>query len=510
MNDWTSGYVADVGYTYGYYNEMNPLRAELPFLYSGLSLPTFATACELGFGQGMSANIHAAASAIQWWGTDFNPSQVAFAQELAAAGTGAKLFDEAFQTFCARTDLPDFDYIGLHGIWSWVSDENRHVITDFLRRKLKVGGVAYVSYNSMPGWGAFLPLRELMSQYAETMGTRGQGIPGRIDGALDFIDRLMAVNPIYAKANPQVFDRIKRIKEQGRSYLAHEYFNRDWVPMSFERMHGWLSSAKLSFACSAHYVDLVDEVNLTSDQLALLKEIADPTMRQSVRDFCINQQFRRDYWVKGPRRLSGLEQGEALRARRFVLGRHSADVSLKVPGSLGEATMQEGVYKPILQVMSDMQPRSIGQIEAQLQGSGVNIGQLLQAVIVLVSQGAVHPVQDDAVVTKARRATEKLNAVLCSKARSNPDTHYLASPLTGGGVQVSRFQQIFLLAPPAVRKQPAELAKYAWSLVASQGQRLMKEGKALASEQENLAELTAQAEVFVQTQLPALKALQVA
>jgi hypothetical protein len=27
MAEWTGGYVADIGYTYGYYGELNPLRA---------------------------------------------------------------------------------------------------------------------------------------------------------------------------------------------------------------------------------------------------------------------------------------------------------------------------------------------------------------------------------------------------------------------------------------------------------------------------------------------------
>jgi hypothetical protein len=31
----------------------------------------------------------------------------------------------------------------------------------------------------------------------------------------------------------------------------------------------------------------------------LLNELPDPTFRQSVRDFMVNQQFRRDYWIKG-------------------------------------------------------------------------------------------------------------------------------------------------------------------------------------------------------------------
>lgn len=128
MSDWTAGYVADIGYTYGYYAELNPNRVKLAFINQGLVFPEVGTACELGFGQGLSANIHAAASVAQWHGTDFNPSQAGFAQELAvASGTGAKLYDEAFDEFCSRTDSPDFDYIGLHGIWSWISDENRHV-----------------------------------------------------------------------------------------------------------------------------------------------------------------------------------------------------------------------------------------------------------------------------------------------------------------------------------------------------------------------------------------------
>lgn len=111
--------MADIGYTFGYYNELNPLRMRLAFLNAGLATPEVGTACELGFGQGMSANLHAAGSTTQWWGTDFNPAQASFAQELAAISRAeAKLYDQAFAEFCGRSDLPDFDYIGLHGIWS--------------------------------------------------------------------------------------------------------------------------------------------------------------------------------------------------------------------------------------------------------------------------------------------------------------------------------------------------------------------------------------------------------
>mgnify|MGYP000311257992 CR=1 FL=1 len=102
MSDWTAGYVADIGYTYGYYTELNPLRVRLAFLNAGLVPPEVGSACELGFGQGMSANLHAAASVVQWAGTDFNPAQAGFAQEIAnVSGANARLFDEAFAEFCA-------------------------------------------------------------------------------------------------------------------------------------------------------------------------------------------------------------------------------------------------------------------------------------------------------------------------------------------------------------------------------------------------------------------------
>ncbi len=364
MSDWSAGYVTDVGYTFGYYTELNPLRLRLAFLNAVQAFPEVGAACELGFGQGMSANIHAAASGIRWYGTDFNPAQASFAQETAAvSGAGAELFDQSFAEFCNRPDLPDFDYIGIHGIWSWISDENRKVMVDFLRRKLKVGGVLYISYNTQPGWAAMVPMRDLLTAHSEVMGAPGQGIVSRIDASLAFAEKLLATNPAYARANPQVADRIKKIKAQNRNYLAHEYFNRDWLPMSFACMAEWLSPAKLSFACSAHYPDHIDPINLSTEQQALLKEIPDALFRQTVRDFCVNQQFRRDYWVKGARPLSGPAQNEALREQRVILVQPRADVSLKVTGSLGEAALQETVYVPVLDDLAKHLPKSRGQSE---------------------------------------------------------------------------------------------------------------------------------------------------
>ena len=98
--DWTEGYVTDLLYTYGFYQELNPLNARFLSLVNGIACrKEFKTACELGFGQGMSVNIHACASKTDWYVTDFNPSQVDFARTLAS-DSGFNNFWPEVSTFC--------------------------------------------------------------------------------------------------------------------------------------------------------------------------------------------------------------------------------------------------------------------------------------------------------------------------------------------------------------------------------------------------------------------------
>ena len=427
MTDWTEGYVADIGYTFGYYADLNPIRTKFAFASSGLVFPEVVAACELGYGQGVSVNMHAAASATSWFGTDFNPTQAGFAQELArAAGSNAQLFDQSFAEFCGRAELPEFDYIGLHGIWSWISDQNRSVIVDFIRRKLKVGGVLYISYNTQPGWAAFAPMRHLMAEHAGTLGAEGHGIVNRIDNAIEFADKLFATNPLFARANPQVAGRLEKLKKHNRQYLAHEYFNQDWRPMHFAEMARWLEPAKLTYACSANYLDYVDSINLTTDQQKLLNDITDPVFRQSVRDFVVNQQFRREYWVRGARTLGFFDRIRLLRAQRVILTTYRPNITLKINGSLGEAKLVEAIYSPLIDFLSDYQPKSLAEIEGALQNKGIDLSQITQAIGLLSGAGHLSAVQDESTIAHARKRTDRLNAHIIGKAKGSHDVACLA------------------------------------------------------------------------------------
>lgn len=508
MSDWSNGYVADIGYTFGYHAELNPMRMRLPLLAAGLAPPEVATACELGFGQGLGTAIHAAASSVNWWGTDFNPAQAGFAQGLAAAaGSGARLFDQSFAEFAEREDLPDFDFIGLHGVWSWISAENRAILARFIRRRLKVGGVLYISYNTFPGWAQMLPMRNLLAEHARVMTAPGAGRSASVGQALDFAQQLFALDPRFARANPLVVERLAKMQTQPREYLAHEYFNQDWQPVQFSTMAAVLAEAKLSFACSATLHDHVDSLNLAAPQREFLAAIDDVPFRETVRDFMVNQQFRRDYWIKGGRRLSSSECSQTLAREAVVLTVPAQMIDFKVDSVRGEMQLKRAVYEPLVAALDLQRPRTIGELERELGAAGITPPQLLEALLTLGGKGYLESVQDETAVARCAASVRRLNLHLLRGAWLGGDVHFLAAARTGGGVGVQRLDMLFLLAHSEGVQGAAAMAAWAADLLSGVGMNLAKDGVAVAGGDDSLAALTASAVDFVERRLPLCLAL---
>src|SRR5262249_55636138 len=257
------------------------------------------------------------------------------------------------------------------------------------RRKLRAGGLVYISYNCFPGWAPAEPLRHLMSLHSELAGSEGTGTLGKIDGALAFGRKIADSCALYFPSTPSGHGRLKLISEQPRNYLAHEYFNRDWEVMTFSDVARWLEAAKLSFAASAHLLDHTDAVNLTAEGQKLLAGIAHPILRQTVRDYFVNQQFRRDIFVKWTRRLTLLEPLEALLAQAFVLTVPADDVPMKFPGPIGEVTMSKNLYRPLIAAFADQgyAPKTLAKLCSYPEFQSQPIGLLLQSVLVLAGVG---------------------------------------------------------------------------------------------------------------------------
>src|SRR5262249_7721736 len=59
-----------------------------------------------------------------------------------------------------------FDYIIVHGILSWIPPDVQKALYALCGRALTPHGVAYLSYNALPGWNAVRTARDLMLYHA--------------------------------------------------------------------------------------------------------------------------------------------------------------------------------------------------------------------------------------------------------------------------------------------------------------------------------------------------------
>jgi len=405
--------------------------------------------------------------------------------------------------------LPQFDSIRLHGIWTSVSRDNQKLIVEFARRCLKPGGLLYISYNCFPGWSPSAPLRQLFSLH-DRFGSNASVRPAeRIEAALQFSEALLAANPQYANTAPNLNAKLQGIKGQNRQYVAHEYFNRDWNCMYFTDVVDALSPAKLDYATTAAPLDSVGPLNLNAEGMGFLESIEHPIMREQARDYFVNQHFRRDLYLRGASRLSAAQRREGMLNTRFVMLQAAESVPGAVSGPAGEASLLAEIYAPVLEAVAAKAylPKTLRQLLAATPS--VPYCELEQAISVLVGMGVVAPCQSEAAEKLVQARCAALNLHLCKRSLFNNHIQILASPVTGGGVPISRFQQLFLISIKQGKKYPAEWAQLAWGILGEQGEGIVKEGRPLSTAEENMAELLAQAKAFEEKSLVILRALKI-
>lgn len=505
MQSWTEGYVAEVDYTHGFYRELAPTHLNYVLLCKGLQAPPLDRAftyCELGCGQGNTTNLLAAANPQgDFYATDFNPSHIVHAQTLARE-IGLKnihFFDDSFQDFADRAELPDFDFITLHGVFSWISPENRQQIVNFIRKKLKVGGVVYLSYNAMPGWSAFLGMRELIQ--AQVLSQSGQ-ITKRFDLALNFAKAIAEQEAIYFKSQPAALDRLQQISTMSRNYLVHEYCNRHFTPLFHREVVELLDEAKASFLVSAHLGDQMEHFRLQPNQLQTLQTIEDPVLRETLRDVYTNQSFRRDIFGRGTVPLASLAQRDRLDQQTFALTLRSPQIPQEYPCPVATVHLDAEPFKTIIAGLSD-RPHTMAELAQQLPKLAWR--DLHLSLAIAVDGGWAMPVVPQAAVKATRETCHRFNRAIARRALTENKIQLLAAPLVGSGIAVD--QTILLFLESMWRKTPGP--ELAFETYKRMGLKLQKNGETVESDAENLQLLKTSWEQFQSQTGPWLKSLQI-
>jgi methyltransferase-like protein/SAM-dependent methyltransferase len=207
-----------------------------------------------------------------------------------------------------------FDYIIAHGFYSWVAAPVREALLNLCGRLLNPRGVAYVSYNTLPGAAMRETLREMIG-YHSRKGPKAS-LPDRIQEARQLLavlgEALENREEPYAKL---IMGELTQVAGLGDFYLAHEHLEENNEPCYFHefmthcRRHGlqYLGDAEIQTMAAS---DLPEPVRKSVRAMASSIEEA-----EQYHDFIRNRAFRQTLLCRGEVELKRAIAPE--RVRRF-------------------------------------------------------------------------------------------------------------------------------------------------------------------------------------------------
>jgi SAM-dependent methyltransferase len=490
MSDWADGYVVDIPYTTGFYREITPTWLNFTALLNGYGAPPtkgFAYAelgCGLGHGTALMAATHPDGV---FYGFDFNPQQIGIATRLTelAGLKNMRFLERSFEELARgdSRDLPRFDYIVLHGIWTWISEVNRQYIVEFVAKYLKPNGLVYVSYNCNTGWMALAPVQQFMREYATTVaGSSDQ----RFLSAYNFIKSLSEGEALYFKANPLVNIRLEKALSHNHRYLAHEYLNGSWYLPSHGEVRKDFALAKCDFMASATLTENIENVTLPVGVREHVQKIQHPALREMAKDLACNQVFRRDLFMRGYYRLTQMEAQRELSRVRLLPLKMPPGGEIKIQTPLGEVSGQADFYGPLLEALFARGSLSFAEALSLPTLKGRNFADMTQGFTLLVHTEAAHP----AASVSADKSAEAFNRAIFAQMSAGHELSFFALPRHGTGIILSYLEatlaEVFKKHPKASREI---LIKEVWNCYLQSCRRPVKNGSPVLDEGEAFAVL---------------------
>lgn len=491
MDAWASGYVTDLEYANGFYNEQSPTHLRLICLLCGVETAASDagyTYCELGCGTGVTSLILAAANPeARFVAIDFNPTHILYARELARASglTNIEFHEAGFDDLVngRGPTMPAFDFITLHGVYSWVAPNVRASIVQLIEKTLKPGGIAYISYNSMPGWAACLPVQRLLYDVAEQGWERSDA---RMHRAVGLLSKLKDADAAALKNNSFVKEILK-YKTVDHPYLVHEYLNGNWAPQYHADVVKELAAAKLTYVGSADPINNYVEFMLTPAQREIVGEVESAQLRETLLDICIDRRFRQDVFIRGRRQMSPGRQAELLGQVTMTLMVARSEVRFKLVVPAGEADLSPETFGLVADALAE-RPRRVGELLDLVTAKTDRRMPAAEMIATLISSKQARPLKDGARAGD-QAVADRLNKVMLEHVDGfNPNSHIgLAVAALGSGIQCNYPEAVVLRAGLLGSDNLIERATgEAMRLIVSRGERLLREGKPVENEEDAL------------------------
>lgn len=269
----------------------------------GVSAPNPKTARVLELGATYGGNIISQAlfnPDATFVGIELSQEQVVKGNEVIAnAGlTNVSLVQSDIASI--GSEIGTFDYIIAHGVYSWVDDGVKDALLRLIDEHLAEDGIAYISYNTYPGWHTMDEVRQLMmfsNRDKTQFNHKEKVLHGKTIGSIVGSQILKYDN--LKERNSKFLGALRSVMQKDEYYVGHDHLEPNNDPVYFYQFNDHLGAHNLAYLCDADLTlsmvrsfdaDIAD----TLDKLALNDHVA----QEQYLDFMLDTTFRKSIICK--------------------------------------------------------------------------------------------------------------------------------------------------------------------------------------------------------------------
>lgn len=302
-NDVQQTIYSELGYKSMPFPYTTPATLEAYAALVGVSAPNPKTARVLELGATYGGNIISQAlfnPDATFVGIELSQEQVEKGNEVIAnAGlTNVSLVQSDIASI--GSEIGTFDYIIAHGVYSWVDDGVKDALLRLIDEHLAEDGIAYVSYNTYPGWHTMEEVRQLMmfsNRDKAQFNHKEKVLHGKTIGSIVGSQILKYDN--LKERNSKFLGALRSVMQKDEYYVGHDHLEPNNDPVYFYQFNDHLEAHKLAYLCDADLTlsmvrsfdaDIAD----TLDKLALNDHVA----QEQYLDFMLDTTFRKSIICK--------------------------------------------------------------------------------------------------------------------------------------------------------------------------------------------------------------------
>ncbi|MFV0446667.1 MAG: methyltransferase regulatory domain-containing protein [Planctomycetaceae bacterium] len=324
-----------------------------------------------------------------------------------------------------------FDYILCHGVYSWVPDDVQDAILNIIRSHLAPDGVAYVSYNTYPGWNMRGTIRDVMRFRAQSFEDPREQL-AQARGLLKFLsDSVRSDQNAYGILLKTELESISRADD---SYLIHEHLEDVNRPLYFFEFAQRLQQHSLQYLGEADY-GIMSTQNFPPPIQSMLQSVARNRIEvEQYMDFLRNRAFRQTLICHADRKLSIAPDPASLLGLRVASNAQSESPQVDVKSSdkvifrrrSSVLSTSEPVVKAAMVQLRSAWPRSIPFAELAASARAAIAGRAIP-----VESTSLSPATEDLARTLLRCFETGINDLIAIEAPFTVSVSELplASPL---------------------------------------------------------------------------------